>query len=277
MPTKIVEGKAVKDVKQLYEMADAHCHLDAIKDQSLIQDAIAHGIMTMVSNGVSFPTNKRTLEISDGKHIFPALGMDPQNAVQTPDDDLDSEIENNIKLIRDNRSRVVSIGEIGLDYLHAKDFNLVAKQRTVFERFIDLATELKLPVSVHSRDSLDDVMETLKAKDAQKVHLHFFEGNVQQAKEAERLGYMISIPPITSSKRSRIMKEVSIDNLMVESDSPAVGPTPKSVELSVHMIAEAKMISVERAAEVLTMNTKRFFKINVRKPQSGAGIGFIRT
>jgi TatD DNase family protein len=260
MPTKAVETQAVKNVKQLFEMADAHCHLDMV-DPPLIQEAIRHGVLTMITNGVNFATNRMALGISDGKNVFPALGIDPQNALEIPDGDLDKEIMRNIKLIKDNASRVVSIGEIGLDYMHAKDFRQVAKQKTVFERFIDLAMEMNIPVSVHSRNSFEDVIETLKGKGAQKVHLHFFEGNVQQAKEVERLGYMISIPPLESSKRSRIMKEVSIDNLMVESDSPVVGSSPKSVELSVRMIAEAKMISIERAAEALTLNTKRFFNI----------------
>ena len=192
------EIKLVKAEK--VELADAHCHLDMIKDPSAIQDAMSHGVLTMISNGVSTHTNKKTIELCDKRRIFAALGIDPENAMKIGDDDLDEEIEKNAALIKSNLNVVVAIGEIGLDYLKANSYDLVAKQKTVFERFLDIAKSLDLPVSVHSRLAMDDVMAMLKEKDIEKAHLHFFEGNVQQAKEAERLGYMISIPPIESTK-----------------------------------------------------------------------------
>jgi TatD DNase family protein len=254
---------------QKVEYADAHCHLDMIEDREIIDRAISHGVLTMVSNGVNAATNKRTLELCDKRRIFAALGIDPENAVKIPDDDLDSEIEAGIAMIKKNMDKVVSVGEIGLDYTKARTFELVAKQKTVFERFLEAAKELKLPVSVHSRNSMDEVLRILEEHKMERVHLHFFEGNVAQAKEAERKGYMISIPPIESNKRRLIIKDVGIDHLMAESDAPAVGATPIDVETSVRIVAETKSITIPRAAEALTLNTKRFFNLQTK-------IGFMR-
>ena len=94
---------------------------------------------------------------------------------------------------------------------------------------------------------------------SRRVHIHFFEGNVQQAKEIERRGYMVSVPPLESAKRMRALREIAIDNIMAESDAPAAGDSPMSVRKSIEMIAAAKDISFEAAAEATTLNTKKFF------------------
>lgn len=247
------------------ELADAHCHLDIVRDPGIIEKAVHDGVLTLITNGVNTSSNKKALELSDGINIFPALGIDPEFAVKIGDDDLDDEIEANVKLIEDNKHKVVSIGEIGLDYTKAKTPADKAKQRTVFERFIDLANKLDLPVSVHSRDSMDNVLEILMERKAKKVHLHFFEGNVAHAKLAERNGYMISIPPLDSGTRQQVIRNVAIDYLMVESDCPAVAKSPFEVQFSAKMIAALKGLTYEKAAETLTLNTKRFFGIHKKE------------
>jgi TatD DNase family protein len=266
----------VKDVEkqkmhvQKVELADAHCHLDLMTDDQLILASIHHGVLTIITNGVDKRTSKTALKLADGKNIFPAIGIDPENAMKIEEEYLDDELTEMSEMIKANREKIVAVGEIGLDYTKASNFNLVAKQRTVFERMLDAAKSAKLPVSVHSRNSMDDVLAILKERGMEKVHLHFFEGNVQQAKEAERLGYMISIPPVESTKRRAVIKDIAIDNLMAESDSPVVGATPRDVEKSVRMIAEVKGIEFERAAEILVINTKRFFNIHMK-------LGFMRS
>ena len=127
--------------KQKTELADAHCHLDLIKDQKLISDAVLHGVHTIITNGVDFKSSKRALELCDSKHIFPAIGIDPENAMKISDDELDYQIELVVAMIKGNKGKIVSVGEIGLDYTKAKSFELVAKQRTVFERMLDAAKE----------------------------------------------------------------------------------------------------------------------------------------
>jgi TatD DNase family protein len=242
--------------RQLTEMADAHCHLDLVTNPELIKEAISQGVRTIITNGVDTKSNVKSIEMADNKNIFAMLGIDPEHSNVT-----DEELEFNIKLIRQSQGKITGIGEIGLDYGKVKETVPLEQQKKVFGRFLDLAKELNLPVSIHSREALDDVLHMLEERNMEMVHIHFFEGSVQQAKEIERKGYMISIPPIQSSKRSKVIKEIAIDNIMAESDSPVVGASPKDVEKSIAIVAEAKILDIKRAAEVLTQNTKRFFKV----------------
>lgn len=241
---------------QLTEMADAHCHLDLIDGGNIIKNAVANGVKTIITDGVDTKSNLRSLEIADNKNIFAMLGIDPEHSNLT-----DEELEFNIKMVKQHANRIVGIGEIGLDYGRVKENVEINRQKMVFETFLDLAKQLNLPVSIHSREALPDILQILHDKEMELVHIHFFEGNIQQAKEIEKEGYMISVPPIDSSRRSKVIKEIAIDNIMAESDAPVVGVSPKDVERAIKIVAEAKRIEFVRAADLLTQNTKRFFRI----------------
>jgi TatD DNase family protein len=238
------------------EMADAHCHLNMIDEQE-IRRSIDYGVLTIITNGIDTASNMRNMELADGKHIYVAAGIDPETAMKIGDD----ELKFNIDMIKSNKSRIKAIGEIGLDFMKATEREHQQKQKMVFEDFLDLSKELSLPVSIHSRNAMDDVLKITKKKGVEKVHLHFFEGDVNQAKEAEKRGYMISIPPLESSKRKKVIKEVSMQTLMVESDSPVVGKAPIDVEKALAMIADLKGVSFDVAAATITANTKKFFNI----------------
>ncbi|MGC9190329.1 MAG: TatD family hydrolase [Candidatus Micrarchaeia archaeon] len=239
-------------------LADSHCHLDLL-DKNSIADSIAHGIQLMVSDGVDTRSNMEVLKIADDTFIFPALGIDPEHANLSQ-----SELEFNLDLARINAKRLVAIGEIGLDYKIATDPISIEKQKYVFASFLELAKELDKPVSVHARNAIDDVLSILEGHNIRNAHLHFFEGNIEQAKRAERNGYMISIPPFSSSRRSSVIKSIAIDRLLAESDAPAAGKSPMDVEKSIKIIAEVKGIAFEKAAEQILANTRRFFRIENR-------------
>jgi len=258
MDTKqLIKEKTVE--KQVTEMADAHCHLDLLEDIAQIAESIRYGVRTIVTNGVNTKSNMRAMELADNKNIFAMLGIDPEHAGVG-----DDELEFTIKTIRQNATRISGIGEIGLDYGRVKEKVGVERQKEVFGAFLELAKELRLPVSVHSRDAIVEVIHTLEEKGMEMVHIHFFEGSVQQAKEIEKRGWLISVPPINSSKRGKIIKEIAIDNIMAESDAPVVGVTPRDVEKSIEIVAEAKRIEFKRAADLLTQNTKKFFRLHTK-------------
>ncbi len=272
-----MNAKSVEKEKELttvqtqkVELADAHCHLDLIKDHSLVLQAVNGGVLTIVTDGIDILTSRVAVKIAAvDEHVFAAIGIDPENALKMEISHARNNLLHAAKELGDmvgaNRGNIVAIGEIGLDYMKAKSEAEKEKQRKVFNAMIELALELNLPVSVHSRGAMEEVLETLRSRSVKRAHLHFFEGNLQQAKEAERLGYMISIPPLSSAKRAEVIKDIAIDRLMVESDSPVVGESPLSVRKAVEMVAEAKRISVERAAEQLVANTKRFFNIQPKR------------
>ncbi|MDE1871537.1 MAG: TatD family hydrolase [Candidatus Micrarchaeota archaeon] len=242
--------------KQSAKMADAHCHLDLIKDQGIIRESVIHGVQFMMTNGVDTKSNIRCVELADNRHVFALLGIDPEHADAT-----DEEIEFNISMIRQHAHKIVGIGEIGLDYGRVKESVPVERQKEVFGRFLDVAKQLDLPVSIHSRGSISDILDILDSKKMRMVHIHFFEGNAQQAKEVEKKGYMISVPPVQTSKRNKVIKEIAIDNIMAESDAPVVGSSPKDVETSIRIVSAAKGIDFNKAAGLLADNTVKFFNI----------------
>ncbi|MEM3827250.1 MAG: TatD family hydrolase [Candidatus Micrarchaeaceae archaeon] len=253
--TKTLEQEKTPIEKTKIELADSHCHLDMLDTES-IKDSLEYGVSVMISNGGSTKSNLETLKIADKKHIFAAVGISPDYA-----NIAEEEIAFNLELARSNREKLVAIGEVGLDLKIAKSFEEIAMQRTTFARFVDLAEELGIPVCVHSRNSMDEVLSILESKNAKKVQLHFFEGDTEQAKKAASLGYFISVPPVESSKRSRAIKDFPIEQIMAESDAPAAGAYPKDVERSVMIVAKAKGLEYEKAAEIIASNTKRFFNI----------------
>ncbi|MCL4389061.1 MAG: TatD family hydrolase [Candidatus Marsarchaeota archaeon] len=256
---RVIEQQKNAVFKSLTELADAHCHLDIIHDAGLIRKAIERGVISMVTNGVDIKSNMKALELADNKNIFAALGMDPEHIVGVPEHELDRIVEFNLDLARQNRNRIIGIGEIGLDYKNEEWRQMASRQKLVFVRFIKLAAELDLPISVHARSALKDVFQVLEEEHAEKVHLHYFEGDEKDAELAVKRGYMISVPPIESSKRRRMIASTPIENLMAESDAPVVGNSPMAVEQSVRLVAEAKSIDFEGAAAALTNNTKGFF------------------
>ncbi|MDE1856755.1 MAG: TatD family hydrolase [Candidatus Micrarchaeota archaeon] len=242
------------------EMADSHTHLDLFQDLAQVDSAISYGVSTIITCGVDTKTNFRSLELQDGRHIFAALGVDPEHLSGMGKDEIDF----NMKLIRERRGQIVAIGEVGLDYKITSEKEEIAKQKSAFSGFLKLAKELDLPVCIHSREAMSDTMEMVEESGAKKVMFHFFSGDEHEAMRAASKGYMISIPPMESSKRRRVIKAVPIDNLLVETDSPVASATPRDVERAIRMVCEAKGLAFDKTAERLTLNTKRFF--NIRSP-----------
>lgn len=254
MPTKQVMREEERKA-QKQELADAHCHLDIFGDMAAVRDSIERGVLTIITDGVDTRSNMRALELADNVNIFPALGIDPEHVPGLQD----RELEFNVALIRQNRMRIVAIGEIGLDYKLAKSEPERRAQRKVFDSMLALAKELDLPVSVHARDAMEDVLSALGKAGLKRVHLHFFSGTEKQAEEAAKLGYMISVPPVSSAGRRKAVAHIPLQQIMAETDCPIVGKSPLDVEASVRIVAEAKGMAYEEARKAIVENTKRFF------------------
>ncbi len=243
--------------EQLPALADAHAHIDLLKDDGLLKESINRGVGTIVTCGVDYLTSVRALELSDYSTIFPEVGLDPENALLSG-----NVIDAVCELAKKNSARIVGIGEIGLDFKKAASEMEREKQREAFKSMIELGMALDKPLTVHSRDSIKEVLGILKDSGAKKVQLHYFEGDDDDARTAAELGYYISVPPLESRKRASAIKNFPIELLMTETDTPVVGKAPYYVEVSVRIVADVKGIDYYKAAEILTENTKRFFKIN---------------
>ncbi len=234
-------------------LADAHCHLDMFADpNTVINDSVIGGVSLIITAGGSKKSSLEAARIADGKVVFAVIGIDPSNAKE--DVDFIVDIKN---VLKSNRN-IVGIGEIGLDYKIDVEKEI---QRKAFKRQIGIAKSFSMPIVIHSRGAIDDVIEIVKESGVNKALFHFFEGNEIQAKTLAEMGNLISLPPQESARRKRIINSLDIRSIVVETDSPVVGKSPLDVIGTIGWIAELKGMEFKDAASAITENVKKLFSI----------------
>lgn len=253
-------------------LIDSHAHLDDKrfdKDRAdIIKNLKKENVSIVINPGASFASSVRAVSLSEKYDlIYAAVGIHPHD-VKDMDENTIEALENLAK-----REKVVAIGEIGLDYYY--DNSPRDLQKKWFREQIKLAKKVKLPIIVHDRDAHADTLHIIKEEldDNLTGVLHCYSGGAQLAKEFIEMGFYISFAgPITfnNSKVSKLVaKEIPLDKILIETDSPYLTPHPhrgkRNEPLYVHyvaqMIAQIKEISFEEVARVTSQNTKTLFKL----------------
>lgn len=251
---------------------DTHAHLDderfdADRDE-VIRQCKQDGIDLILNAGSNIETSVKAIALA-GKYefIYAAVGVHPHDASE-----MDEETAGVLAALAENK-KVRAIGEIGLDYHY--DLSPRDVQQRRFIEQIDLARQLKLPVIIHDRESHGDVMNIFKKTCIKEVGgvLHSFSGSAEMALECIKLGLHISISGSVTfnnaKKTIEAVKEVPLDMLLIETDSPYLTPVPHRgkrnypgyVRLVAEKIAEIKGISAEEVAQKTRSNGKRLFGI----------------
>ncbi len=247
------------------QLVDAHAHIcdpvfDCDRDQ-VLERARRAGVKAVIAVGEDLSDARRNLELAHkNSMIKPAAGLYPTHL------DLDRAVEM-AGFIRRNHSRLAAIGEVGLDYWVVKEDAAKALQREIFKLFIELSKELNLPLNIHSRSAGRHAVALLLENDAVKVQLHAFDGKVGAALPAVEAGYFFSIPPsvVRSRQKQKLVKQLPLTCLLVETDSPVLGPQasrrnePANLPLVLQAIAEIKAIPEDEVAEAVAENTVRLF------------------
>lgn len=208
---------------------DTHCHLNDESFQDDLDAVIARaheaGVGEIVIPGVDVASSHRALAIAHRyEGIYAAIGVHPEAAKGVPDSDFD-EIE---ALAAD--SKVVAIGEIGLDYYW--DAAPREEQRDVFARQIHMAAKLGLPIVVHNRDATADTVHLIETLCAGKVAgvMHCFTGSAEIALQCIHASFFISYGGPVTFKNAHNVREVCskvpLDWLLLETDSPYLTPHP---------------------------------------------------
>lgn len=205
---------------------DSHCHLlsnlyeDVDKE---IKKALDNGISKIIINGYDIKTSVEAVSLTlKYDEVYASVGIGPQNIENLP-----SNYGDLIKELINNNKKVVSIGEIGLDYYWTKENK--ERQIEVFETMLSIAREKNLPVIVHSRNS---VMDTYNLLEEYKVSgiMHCYSGSLDMAKKFIKLGFLIGVGGIVTFKNAKkikeIVKEIPIENISLETDSPYLSPEP---------------------------------------------------
>lgn len=251
-------------------MIDTHSHINMIEELSLdevIKNAEDSGVEKIILPSAYPKDIDNVMEIaSKYDNVYGLLGVHPSE-VKDWTDDLIEKIKEYSK-----SSKIVGIGEIGLDYYWDKSFNDLQKE--VFIKQINLANELNLPVSIHDREAHKDTFDILKKHNkGSKIIMHCFSGSVEFARECIKEGWYLALGGVVTFKNAIKMKEVAqeipLDKLLLETDAPYLTPVPfrgkenqpAYTKFVAEEIAKLRGITFEEVDRITTENAKNIFKI----------------
>ena len=247
---------------------DSHTHLmdeqfDGIRDE-IVENAKKNKVMYMTTIGYNESTSREAVKDANKyEGVYATVGLHPENVDEYENFDYIYELAKN--------SKVVAIGEIGLDYHWDGDKE---RQKELFIKQIEIANELGKPVVIHSRDADMDMLEILKNHKIENGFvMHCFSSSTEILKEVLKLGAYVSIAGPVTFKNARLLVEVAKlvpdDKLLIETDAPYLTPEPfrgkrnesAYVVRTAQKIADLREISLEKLAEITTENAKKFYRI----------------
>ena len=247
---------------------DTHAHYDdkAFDDdrEKLLTKLFSESVAYIVNQGTNLELSEYSVRLAERyENMYCAVGIHPENITETSLDDIEK-----IKSLA-SHSKVVAIGEIGLDYY----WDIPREpQKVIFEKQLELSNELDMPVNVHDREAHGDTMELVR-KYKPKGILHCFSGSAEMAREVVKLGMYIGMGGVVTFKNSRkaveVVKEIPIERLVLETDCPYLAPVPfrgkrndsGMIWYVAEKIAEIKNISVEEVLKTTLQNAKDVYRI----------------
>jgi len=257
------------------KLVDAHIHLSdpeyAQHTDEVIADAKNSGVNALVSNATDLGTSVASLELGERNPniVYTALGIHPWNINVLKD----NELEDTLKLIQDQAQKktIVAIGEIGLDSKYEKTLE---KQLEVFDKMLQMAEKVNLPVIVHSRGTTERIVDMLPSYKLKNVLLHWFSYPLVALSKAVEHGYCITEgpPTIYSSGIREVIEQVPLTNLLTETDGPVKYykqpfngqlTKPSFVRLVVEAVAEIKRMNAEKIADQIATNFENFFNVKL--------------
>lgn len=233
----------------------------------VIKNALSMGVKKIVVPASSANDIDDVFEVSEKyENVYCYLGIHPEDAKNWNDEILDKIKEYSTS------TKVVGIGEIGLDYYWDKSY--VELQKEIFTKQIQLGNELNLPLNIHDREAHKDTFDILKEHNKNsKVIMHCFSGSPEFAIECIKEGWYIALGGVVTFKNAKKMKEVAkvvpLDRLLLETDAPYLTPVPHRgeenqpayVKFTAEEIAKIKEISFEELAKQTTQNAEKILLI----------------
>ena len=258
---------------------DSHCHLDFPEFQTRLPEVLANMKASKVTHAlcvsVDLPDFPKVLKLAeDNPNLYASVGVHPDYE-DTPEPSLDFLVETANKY-----SKVVAIGETGLDYFRMADrsYESMEWQRERFRTHIRAAIASKKPLIIHTRSASEDTIRILKEEGADIIGgvMHCFTESYQVAKLAMEMGFYISFSGIVTFKSAKELQEtcklVPLERMLIETDSPYLAPIPYRGKINEpawvskvgEFIADLKGVSVEHLGQQTSDNFYQCFHIDRR-------------
>jgi len=248
-------------------LVDTHAHIDYFEDsEKVIRESLEADVGRIIIPGVEPETFDKIIELVDRYDCcWGSMGVHPSDAKK-----FNNEVANRmIELCK--HPKIISIGEIGLDYYHDKTFAQLQKE--VFEKQLEIAKVLDLPVVIHDRDAHGDTFEIMKKSGIKKAIMHCYSGSLEFARECIKKGWLIAVGGVVTFKNAKKLKEtvegIGLESIVLETDCPFLAPhpfrgsenSPKYLKLIAKEIANIKDLPYDEVARVTTQNALKFFDI----------------
>lgn len=250
---------------------DTHAHLYAEEFKGDRQDMLARcqqqGVARIYMPNVDHTSidGMMEIELQDPSRYIATMGLHPCYVKK--------DFQRELYLVEDwlQKRKFAAIGEIGTDLYWDKTF--WAEQQEAFTIQVALAKKYQLPIIIHCRNSIDEtiaLVERLKDDNLTGV-FHCFSGNLQQANQIIKLGFYVGIGGVVTFKNSgldQILAEISLDHIVLETDSPYLAPVPHRgkrnepgyIPLVAAKLAAIKQCSMEELQRITSQNAMTLFK-----------------
>ena len=257
-------------------LIDTHCHLDfpdfdRDRDQVLI-NAASCGVKALINVGASFESSRYSAQLAAShENVFATVGIHPHEAKN-----YSSDLRLELKKIIDTNKKIVAVGEVGLDYF--RNLSPASVQEEVFEIFMELAVDVRLPLVIHSRGAHGRTLELLKTNPRVKnagVVFHCFSGELKELKECLDSGYYVSFTGNITYPKSihaqEVVRFVPLERMFLETDAPFLAPgnrrgernAPAYLVDTAREIAMIKGEPLEKICSQTTANAIKFFKLPI--------------
>ena len=255
-------------------LVDTHTHLyleqfDEDRKQ-VVEQAINEGVKYMLLPNIDSESLQAMKELNRQfpENCLPMMGLHPTS--------VNENYEKELELVEKEHAEnnYLAVGEIGMDLYWDKTF--IHQQQDALRRQLRLAKKLHLPVSIHTRNAFDEIYEivTEELNDELKGVFHCFTGTIDEANKIIKTGFKMGIGGVVTFKNSKlpeVVKKVSLDHFVLETDAPFLTPMPfrgkrnqsSYLTFIADKMAEIKECDINEVADITTKNASEIFNLNL--------------
>ncbi len=250
---------------------DSHAHYDDDvfneDREELLNSLFQNDVNYIVNASSNMLSSKASIELSNKySHLYAAVGVHPSEINEMSEDAIDT-----LKTMCKDNSKVVAIGEIGLDYHYDRQNS--ETQKYWFERQIQIAKETNLPVIIHSREASQDSFNIIKKSNLKKGVIHCYSGSTEMALEYIKMGFYIGVGGVVTFNNAKklveVVETIPLTKILIETDCPYLAPVPNRGKRNdshnliyvAEKIAQIKQISSNKVAKITSENAKELFDI----------------